>query len=119
MRRLEALQQNTNHNIFLSRISSKNPKDVFIQMELQKGARNKWSVNKLRELLNNYVCATGRAEVLSHSKETKHKTESPRIVINKRNLRTPPQNIQLKLFVQRRYCDGNYHSDQCLEYPTI
>ena len=68
MRRLEALQQNTNHDIFLSRISSKNPKDVFIQMELQKGARNKWSVNKLRELLNNYVCATERAEVLSHSR---------------------------------------------------
>ena len=67
-------------------------------MELQKGSRNKWSVNKLRELLYNYVCATERAEELSHSKETKHETESSCIVINGRNLRTPQQNIRRKLF---------------------
>ena len=119
MRSLEALKQDINHDIFVSIISSKIPKDVFIQMELQKGSRNKWSVNKLQELLHNYVCATERAEELSHSKETKHETESSSIVINGRNLRTPQQNIRRKLFVQCRYCDGNHWSDQCLEYSTI
>ena len=100
--------------IFVSIISSKLPKDVFIQMELQRGARSKWSVNKLRELLHNYVCATERAEELSHSKETKHETEASRIVIKWRNLRLSNQNIQRKLFVQCIICDGNHWSDQCL-----
>ena len=45
LRSLEALQQDVNHDIFVSIISSKIPKDVFVQMELQKGAKNKWSVN--------------------------------------------------------------------------
>ena len=62
MRSLEALKQDINHDIFVSIISSKIPKDVFIQMELQKGSRNKWSVNKLRELIYKYVCATERAK---------------------------------------------------------
>ena len=119
MRSLEALKQDINHDIFASIISSKIPKDIFIQMELQKGSINKWSVNKLRELLYNYVCAIERAEELSHSIERKHETESSSIVINGRNLRTPQQNIRRKLFVQCSYCDGNHWSDQCLEYPTI
>ena len=65
------------------------------------------------------MCATERAEELSDSKEAEHETESARIVINRRNLRTPQQHINRKLFVQCRYCDGNHMSDQCLEYPTI
>ena len=43
-------------------ITSKIPKDVLIQLEIQKGARNKWAVEELRKLFNNYVAARERAE---------------------------------------------------------
>ena len=47
-------------------ITSKIPKEVFIQLELQKGARNKWTVRELRELFSNYVVARERADVDSY-----------------------------------------------------
>ena len=116
---LEALQQDINHDIFISIISSKIPKDVYLQMELQKGAKNKWSVKKLRELLNNYICATKRAEELAYSEEAEHEIGSSRTNIKERTLQTPQQNIKRKLFVIYRFCDGNHWSDQCLEYPSL
>ena len=88
-------------------------------MELQKGAKNKWSVKKFRELLNNYISATERAEELSYSKETEHETGSSRTNIKERTLQTTQQNIKIKLFVICRFCDGNHWSDQCLKYPTL
>ena len=42
--------------------TSKIPKEVIIQLELEKRARNKWSVRELREHFNNYVEARERAE---------------------------------------------------------
>ena len=67
LRSLDALQQDVNHDIFVSIIFSKIPKDVFLHLELQKGARNKWSASMLRELFNNYICAAESAEELSYS----------------------------------------------------
>ena len=119
LRSLEALQQDINHDIFISIISSKIPKDIYLQMELQKGAKNKWSVKKLRELLNNYICATERAEELACSEEAERETGSSRTNIKERTLQTPQQNIKRKLFIICRFCDGNHWSDQCLEYPTL
>ena len=119
LRSLEALQQDINHDIFISIISSKIPKDVYLQMELQKGAKNKWSIKKLRELLNNYICATERAEELAYSEESERETGSSRTNIMGRTLQTAQENIKRKLFVICRFCDGNHWSDQCLEYPTL
>ena len=62
LRSLEALEENIDQNIFISMITSKIPKEVLIQLELQKGARNKWTVRELRELFSNYVVARERAE---------------------------------------------------------
>ena len=62
LRSLEALEQNVDQDIFIAIITSKIPNEVIIQLELQKGARNKWSVRELRELFNNYVAARERAE---------------------------------------------------------
>ena len=61
-RSLEALEENIDQNIFISMITSKIPKEVLIQLELQKGARNKWTVRELRELFSNYVVVRERAE---------------------------------------------------------
>ena len=88
-------------------------------MELQKGAKNKWSVKKLRELLNNYICATERAEELAYSEEAERETGSSRTNIMGRTLQTAQQNNKRKLFVICRFCDGNHWSDQCLEYSTL
>ena len=119
LRSLEVLQQDINHDIFISIISSKIPKYVYLQMELQKGAKNKCSVKKLRELLNNCICATERAEELAYLEGEEHETGSSRTNIMERTLQTPQQNIKRKLFVICRFCDGNHWSDQCLEYPTL
>ena len=115
LRSLDALQQDVNHDIFISIISSKIPKDVFLLLELQKDARNKWSVSMLRELLNSYICATESAEELSYSSNVQSELGS-HIVINGK--RTPQQNsINPQLFAQSSFCDANQWSDQCVEYP--
>ena len=62
LRNLQALEQDIGHDIFIPIITSKIPKDVLFQLKLQKGAKNRWSVRILREIFNNYICATERAE---------------------------------------------------------
>ena len=57
LRSLDALEENIDQNIFISMITSKIPKEVLMQLELQKGARNKWNVRDLREIFSNYVVA--------------------------------------------------------------
>ena len=47
LRSLEALHQDVNQEVFISIITSKVPKDVLVQLEIQKGAKNKWTVGKL------------------------------------------------------------------------
>ena len=50
LRSLEVLKQDINQEVFVSIITGKLPKDVLLQLEIQKGARNKWTVCNLREL---------------------------------------------------------------------
>ena len=50
LRSLEALQKDISQEVFISMITAKLPKDVLIQLEIQKGDKNKWTVNKWREL---------------------------------------------------------------------
>ena len=101
---LEALQQDINHDIFVSIISSKIPKDVFLQLELQKGVNNKWSVSLLRELFNNYICAAERADDLANCSKAKNTIESQVI----RDRPWERHSINPKLFIQGKYCDGNH-----------
>ena len=116
LRSLDTLQQDVNHDIFISIISSKVPKDVFLHLELQKGARNKWSVSMLRELFNNYICAAESAEELSYSSNGQSELESQIVINGKRTLHRNIINPQL--FVQCRFCDGNHCCDQYVEYAT-
>ena len=62
LRSLEALDQDINQDVFIAMITSKIPREVLIQLETQKEARNKWTVKALRELFNDYVAARERAE---------------------------------------------------------
>lgn len=51
IRSLEVLNQNGNQDVFVAMIKKKLPPEVLLQLEFLKGADNKWSVPKLRELL--------------------------------------------------------------------
>ena len=60
MRCLKSLEQDINQDIFITMITSKLRKDVLFHLEVQKGARAKWTVNELWERLNDYVAARER-----------------------------------------------------------
>ena len=63
LRSLQALEQDSDQDLFISMITSKLPKDVVIQLEIQKGARTPWTVRELRERFNDYIVARERAEL--------------------------------------------------------
>ena len=60
LRSLQALEQDTDQDLFISMITSKLPKDVAIQ---QKGARTPWTVRELRERFNDYLVARETADL--------------------------------------------------------
>ena len=62
LRSLRVLKQDTTQIIFVTMITSKLPRDVLTQLEIQKGRNQKWTVDKLIESLDNYVAARESAE---------------------------------------------------------
>ena len=67
---LEALQQDVNNGIIMYIMKSKIPVDIFLQLDIQKGAQSKWSVKGLKESLNNHIHAMETVEQLSCSGKT-------------------------------------------------
>ncbi|VDH96326.1 Hypothetical predicted protein [Mytilus galloprovincialis] len=65
---LDAMHQDVTQDVFISMITSKLPKEVLIQLEIQKGNNERWTVGKLRQFFNTYITAREAAE--SQSKET-------------------------------------------------
>ena len=65
------LNKTLTKTFFISVITSKLPKDIVIQLEIQKGARAPWTVRELRERFNEYIVARERAEL--HVSATKSK----------------------------------------------
>ena len=51
LRSLQALKQDIDQDVFVSIITSKIQKDVLIQLEIQKGAKTKWTVTVKRTVL--------------------------------------------------------------------
>ena len=62
LRSLRVLKQDTSQDIFVTMITSKLPREVNTQLEIQKGRNQKWTVDKLIESLENYVAARESAE---------------------------------------------------------
>lgn len=58
---LEVLGQN-NQDVFVSVVKFKLPSAVIRPLEIQLGAKERWTVEKLRHLLNKYIVASERAE---------------------------------------------------------
>ena len=105
LRSLESLHQDTNHDIFVSIIASKIPRDVLLQLALQKGAKEKWVASTLRKSFNNYICATEWAEQMSCLEKPKEYTQ------------THTNGFYRRFILQCIFCNGNQWSDQCVEYP--
>lgn len=127
LRSLEALKQDINQDVFISMITSKIPKEVLIQLEIQKGARNKWTVKELRELFNNYIAARERAEQQSGSGkiESTGQSYTPMVMVNSAEaLVAGAQGFgnrkERKTFSTKcRFCDGYHWSDECPKYTTM
>ena len=121
LRSLEALKQDINQNVFISMVTSKIPKDVLIQLELQKGSKCEWSVSKLRELFNEYISARERAEQQATTENRYALPKNPRIttealISGNRSQRS--YNLQQPK-TSCRYCNGEHWSDDCTVYPTL
>ena len=121
LRGLEALRQDINHEIFALLITSKLPKDILVQLIIQRGVRKKWSVALLRELLKNYICVVEEVEQLSDPGNVQHETEwvEPlQELPHQRFSQSKRQTVHQRLFKRCRYCRGNHWSDQCVDYFT-
>ena len=115
---LEALQQDVNNGIIMYIMKSKIPEDVFLQLDIQKGTQNKWSVKRLRESLNNYIYAVETVEQLSCSGKTEDNNR-PLFRLTANRPRSPQSQSSYQHYIlQCRYCNGNHWSDQCVEFPT-
>ena len=145
MRSLEALEQNIDQDVFISMITSKLPKEVLIQLEIQKGTDVKWTVKKLRDLLKTYVAARESAE--SHVSPQQEKPsdvrnfQHPRVLSN--SPRFKPPNVRQPIMItsaealiagthdrpfatnrneprkQCVFCKSSHWSDECNVYTTI
>ena len=135
-RSLEALGQNVDQAIFISMVTSKLPRDVMMQLEIQKGTGTKWSVGRLREMLKAHIQAREAAE--SHTKPDKPSEPKPTTQFTTQKFKPQPAN-QFKprysaealvtttqdhrsRYEPKRlcvYCQGSHWSDQCATYKTV
>ncbi|CAC5354903.1 unnamed protein product [Mytilus coruscus] len=136
LRSLEALQQDVTQDVFISMITSKLPKEVIIQLEIQKGNNERWTVGMLRQFFNTYITAREAAE--SQSKEThtgssSEEKQHSKYQSNGNNFQ-PRKHLSaealmtIKPFGKNsgsgnsmvcRYCDGHHRSDECRKLSTI
>ncbi|CAC5407407.1 unnamed protein product [Mytilus coruscus] len=125
LRSLDALHQDVTQDVFISMITSKLPKEVLIQLTIQKGNNERWTVGKLRQFFNTYITAREAAE--SQSKEThtgpsSEEKQQSKIQSNSSNFQ-PRKHLSaqalmtIKSFGKNsgsgnsmvcRYCDGHY-----------
>ncbi|XP_053381886.1 uncharacterized protein LOC128549322 [Mercenaria mercenaria] len=97
LRSLEVLDQNVDQDLIISVIKSKLPSAVIEHLEIQKGAKQKWTTSTLRDLLNEYVIACEKAE--------KANTESGKVTQNKFNNQTKPD----QRYNRPKNLDSNRH----------
>jgi hypothetical protein len=62
LRSLDVLKQDTKQNVFVSMVRSKLPEDILLQLEIQKGSHESWTIGNLCEKLKEYVIAREKSE---------------------------------------------------------
>ena len=114
LRGLQALDQNINQDVFVSIVTSKIPKDVLIQLEIQKGSKVQWSVDKLRELFKELISARERAE---QQNMTEHKAvpQKPTHLTTESlvtGCKEPRSQNSFKTITPCRFCNEQHWSDE-------
>ena len=129
LRSLKAYGEDIDQQIFVSIITSKLPKDILLQLELQKGCKQEWTVQNLRDLLNNLVSAKESAEQFNHFSSL---TKTPPVSNSQQSRKTPFRPSTEALASTERnqsnpkraakkcvYCEKEHWSDECRTYKTI
>ena len=144
-RSLEVLQEDINQHVFVSMITSKLPEHVLRQLELNKGTKQEWTVDYLREEIREYVTACEKAEKVARSnrdgndyKGTYNRSNSQfnnkQLPFKERVFTNSPQTplgsaqtLVVRSQTQERtvysdkcrYCGEKHWSDECHKYKTI
>ena len=118
-------------------MTSKIPKDVLIQLEMQKGNTKKGIVNKLKDLFKAYIVSRESADTQSSQNEKSSEKKYYRNYSGKKSGFTQPNTrssaealvASAMNYAKRlgkygpqklcRYCEGNHWSDECRNYKTI
>ena len=118
LRSLDALNQDTNRDIFVSIVTSTIPKEILIQLEIQKGSKEKWSVAKLRELLNEHISARERAENQAVNERKQLVQRSSRLTTEAlvSGYRMEDSINSKKTVPPCFYCGDRHWSDECQTY---
>ena len=91
---------------------------MLVQLEIQKGARNKWTVVKLRDLLNDYVSARENAEQHNNTGISNNRQQASQpLRMSAEALRAGPKSVSRPyerntLFKSCRFCNGNHWNDE-------
>ena len=120
---LEALEENIDQNIFISMITSKIPKEVLIQLELQKGARNKWTIRELWELFSNYVVARERAKQNHYTAKGETREDYYKSMVSSAEAlivgsQAVGGKVEKRFSANCRFCNASHWSDECTKYDT-
>ena len=87
-----------------------------MQLEIQKGAKNKWTIGLLRELFNDCVSAREKAEQhINTGISTSRQQASYPLRLSTEAL---VAGAQSEVFRSCTFCNGNYWNDECTMYPT-
>ena len=126
LRSLKALDQDTDQDLFISMITSKLPKDVLIQLEVQKGAKTPWTVKELRERFNDYIAARERADQHVSTTKSESAGDHERPLMSSAEalvagVQSADNRKERKVHVYPRckYCNENHWSDECEMYATV
>ena len=115
---LAALEENIDQNIFISMITSKIPKEVLIQLELQKGARNKWTIRELRELFSNYVVARERAKQNHYTAKGETREDYYKSMVSSAEAlivgsQAVGGKVENSVSANCRFCNASHWSNEC------
>ncbi|XP_045216914.2 uncharacterized protein LOC123566652 [Mercenaria mercenaria] len=147
LRSLEVLGKDVQQEVFVSIIKSKLPKEVLLQLEIQKGTTKEWTLIFLRERINQYIVARERTDQ-DDKRSTQH-DKAPPINRYRQNtndiddktlyktkfssesssgyrksssemLLAQDRKAEVKYSARQcRYCEQMHWSDECPNYRTI
>ena len=96
-----------------------------VQLEIQKGAKNKWTVSKLRDFLNDYVSAREKVEQHANTGISSNRQQASHPLRMSTEALMAGLKVQYRPFEKRkafrscRFCNGDHWNDECTRFPNI